>query len=148
VDISKVNYRAHSEIAHFCHFTDPATGELMVEEGVALGAMVLGASAKSVQSALISRSRADLQSKPDVSTDAGLEKHQKALIGDASLVTTKIVGFTKDGKEIPADGFAEFYDLTFFDVDVMLGRKGKKFGSFAQQVWIFSNEQANFLPKA
>ena len=66
MDISKVNYRAQSETAHFCQFTDPATGELMVEDGVALGAMVLGASAKSVQSALTDRARANLEGKPDV----------------------------------------------------------------------------------
>jgi hypothetical protein len=148
MEISKLNRRAQAEVAHFCHFTDPATGDPMMDGETALGAMVLGASAKSVQAALTAKQRAAMSAKVDPKDEVGLERHQKMAVEDACLVTVELVGFTSEGKAIAADGFADFYDLTFFDVDVSLGRKDARFGSWAQQVWAFSNRQANFLPKA
>lgn len=147
MEISKINRRAQAEVAHFCHFTDPATGLPMMDGDTALGAMVLGSGARSVQAAITARQKAMLQ-KPGPKDEVGLERHQAASVDDACLLTAELVGFTSDGKPIGADGFAGFFDLTFFDVDVMLGRKDAKFGSFAQQVLDFSNKQSNFLPSA
>lgn len=139
MDIKALDRRSMAETAVKLQFLDPDTGKPL--DGV-IG-MIKGAHARSVQAALSAKAKAELITG-DVSKKT-LEELQQDLVQSATLVTASIEGVTDNG--VPIDP-ARFYDLTFFDLDVMMGRKTKKPGSFAQQAMKVANETANFLTSA
>lgn len=148
MDIAKLDSRTMAETPHFLHWKDPVTGKLMFDGETAIGAMVRGAHARTVQESLRKRQKAELTGGVDKLDQRALEDLQADLVKSASLVTTEIVGLTMGGAKIDADSFPVIYDLNFFDTDVMMGRKTKKPGSFAQQTMAFVNEASNFLTDA
>lgn len=148
MDIAKLDSRAMAETAHFLQFKDPTTGKPMFDGETAIGAMVRGAHARTVQQALRKRQKAELTGDVDKLDQRALEDLQSDLVKSAALVTEAIVGITMGGETIEPENFHVVYDLNFFDTDVMIGRKTKRPGSFAQQVMTFANEASNFLTSA
>ena len=146
MDISKLNRRDMAEVAQFLHFKDPETGKPMMYGETKIGAMVKGFHARSVQAVAAEQARAALVT--DASSRKALEDFQTDLVQSAVMLTTEIAGVTVDGQPITHKDFARFYDCTFFDLDVHMGRRTKKPGSFAQQVTAFAAEASRFLTDA
>jgi hypothetical protein len=135
-----------AEVAQFLHFKDPETGKPMMDGDVAIGAMIKGFQAHSVQAMASEQARAALVS--EASNRKALEDFQQDLVQSAVMLTTELVGVTIDGQPITSKDFARFYNCNFFDLEVHMGRKTKKPGSFAQQATAFANEAARFLTDA
>jgi len=146
MDISKLNRRDMAEVAQYLPFKDPETGKPMMDGDVAIGAMVKGFHARSVQALASEQAKAALVT--DASPRKALEDFQQDLVNSAVMLTTEIIGVTVEGQPITHKDFARFYDCTFFDLDVHMGRRTKKPGSFAQQVAAFASESAHFLTDA
>jgi hypothetical protein len=152
MDFTKKDARGAAETAQFCHLRWPETGDLIMDGEKAVGVMVLGAMARSVQMALKDDMRAKLQSaKGKAETAKALEDVQRDLVDSASRVTVGFVGVQRgDVDAVVPDDCAWFYDLNMFNTASLLSpRAGEWQGlSFAQQVLAFSSEAGNFLGNA
>ncbi|MDZ7906419.1 MAG: hypothetical protein U5N55_12035 [Cypionkella sp.] len=146
MDISKIDRRSMAETAQFLHFKDPETGKPIMDGDSKVGAMVKGFQARSVQAVAAQQAKAALVT--DLTSKRGLEDFQQDLVQSAVMLTTEIVGVTIEGQAITHGDFARFYDCTFFDLDVHMGRKTKKPGSFAQQAVAFATEVSANLTDA
>ena len=140
MDYSQLDRRSMADVAQRLQFMDPDTGKPI--DGVA--AMIRGSHSRTVQAAVTARSKAELQAG-SASDRKALEEVQQDLVQSAALVTVEILGVTDNGAAIDP---AKFYDLNFFDADVMMGRGKKRPGSFAQQAMRFAHEVSNFLTPA
>lgn len=140
MDITKLDSRSMAENAQRLQFLDPDTGKAI--DGVF--GMIKGSHARTVQSAVTARSKLELQAGAAADRKA-LEEVQQDLVQSAAIVTTEIIGVTDNGAAVDP---AKFYDLNFFDADVMMGRGKKRPGSFAQQAMRFAHEVSNFLTPA
>ena len=146
MELSKLNRRDMAEVAQFMPFKDPETGKPMMDGESPIGAMIKGFHARSVQAVAAEQAKAALVT--DASPRKALEDFQQDIVASAVMLTTEIQGVTIDGQPLTHKDFARFYDCTFFDLDVHMGRKTKKPGSFAQQVVGFSSEASRFLTDA
>jgi hypothetical protein len=146
MELGKLDRRNMAEVAQFLQFKDPETGALMFDGDDPIGAMVKGWHARSVQAVAAAQAKAALVT--DASARKALEEFQADLVQSAVMLTTEIQGVTNEGNPLASADFARFYDCTFFDLDVHMGRKTKKPGSFAQQAVAFSSEAASFLTSA
>lgn len=150
MDFTKRDARGASETAQFCRLRWPESGEYIIDEasGEFVGAMVLGASARSVQAALREEQRAKLTSAKGKDESArALEDIQADLVQSASRVTVGFVNVQRGDSEATADDAAWFYDLNMFSTASLLQPDPKKWQgqSFAQQVLAFSNDASNYL---
>lgn len=146
MELSKLNRRDMAEVSQFMPFKDPETGKPMVDGETTIGAMVKGFHARSVQAVAAEQTKA--ATVTDTSPRKSLEDFHQDLVTSAVILTTEIIGVTIDGQPLTHKDFARFYDCEFFDLDVHMGRKTKKPGSFAQQVVRFAAEASRFLTDA
>ena len=146
MDITKLDRRAMADVPRFLQFKAPSTGELMFSDDgeTPIGAMVYGAHSRIVQRALRDYQR----SVGEVGGAKSMEDMQDDLVRSAVTATASLHGVTINGAPITPDNFARFYDCEFFDADLMRGVPTARAGSYAQQVMIFINTEANFLPSA
>lgn len=135
MDISQLDYAARAETGRFVQFKHPATGDLMFDGEMAIGAMVRPLFAKSVMAAITAKERAGL-----AGDDAPGAREQ--VVWDAAVSTARLVGITNGGVEIGPDGFHDFYDRTFVFIP------GNDANGFAFQVRAAAQEFADFLTVA
>lgn len=148
MDFTKKDARGAAEVAQFCALRWPETGEPIMDGSAAVGAMVLGATARSVQASLKADARAKLQSAKGAEDEArALEDIQADMVASAARLTTGFVGVQRGDKDATAEDAKWFYDLNMFSSASLLQPDPKKWQnlSFAQQVLAFSNEAANYL---
>ena len=148
MDFTKKDARGAAEVAQFCALRWPETGLPIMDGEKAVGAMVLGASARSVQASLKADQRAKLQAAKDKEDEArALEDIQADLVKSAARLTTGFVGVQRGEVDATADDAEWFYDLNMFSTASLLQPDKKKWQnlSFAQQVLAFSNDASNFL---
>ena len=148
MDFTKKDARGAAETAQFCPLRWPETGKPIMDGDKPVGAMVLGASARTVQAALKADQRAKLQASKDKEDEArALEDIQSDLVKSAARLTTSFVGVQRGDREATADDAEWFYDLNMFSTASLLAPDKRKWQhlSFAQQVLAFSNDAANYL---
>jgi len=149
MDFTKKDARGAAETAQFCALKWPESGKPIIDEktGEPVGAMVLGASARSVQAALKADARAKLQSAKGEDETRALADIQADLVKSAARLTTAFVHVQRGDADATADDAEWFYDLNMFSTQSLLNPKpGQWQGqSFAQQVLAFSNDAANYL---
>jgi hypothetical protein len=152
MDFTKKDTRTAGETAQFCHLKDQDTGKPIYDGDNAVGVMVLGSMARSVQLKLREDARAKLQDAPDDEAKArAIEDIQQDLVESASRLTVGFVGVDRGDKPARAPDDCEwFYDLNMFSIASILAPKEGKFQkwSFAQQVLDFAQSGANYLGNA
>lgn len=134
MDITKLDYAAKAEQGRFLQFLHPETGEPIFDGETAVGANVKPFYAKSIMADLHQMHRDEL-------TAEGAKDIRAHYVKQAALVTSELVGITKDGNPISAAEYGQFYDMTF-----VLVEKDKP-GSFAAQV-IKEAGRTDFLTSA
>jgi hypothetical protein len=151
MDFTKKDARSAAETATFCHLRDQDTGEYINDaDGSAVGVMVIGAMARSVQNALRDDARAKLEGakgKSKQEAAQALADIQDDMIKSASKLTASFVGVDRGDKPATLDDCAWFYDLNMFSVQSVLNPKSGEWQglSFAQQVLAHSNDAGNYL---
>lgn len=152
MDFTKKDARTAAETATFCHLRDPETGAYINDDdGSAVGVMVVGSMARSVQNAMRDDARAKLQDatgKPKDEQARALEDIQADMIESASKLTTGFVRVDRGDKPaIAPDDCGWFYDLNMFSTTSLLAPKPNEWQglSFAQQVLKHSNDAGAYL---
>ena len=147
MDFTKKDARGAAETAQFCALRWPETGKPIMDGDKPVGAMVVGASARTVQAALKADQRAKLQSAKGEDETRALADIQADLVKSAARLTTGFVGVQRGDKDATAEDAEWFYDLNMFSTSSLLTPKPGQWQnqSFAQQVLSFSNDAANYL---
>ena len=149
MDFTKKDARGASETAQFCALRWPETGLPIIDEatGEAVGAMVLGASARSVQAALKADQKVKLQAAKGDDEVRALSDIQADLVKSAARLTVGFVHVQRGDRDATAEDAEWFYDLNMFSTQSLLNPKPDTWQgqSFAQQVLTFSNDAANYL---
>lgn len=145
MDMSQLDRRGMAAQPRFLHLKDPETGADLYDGETAIGVTVVGLHSRRAQELISARMRGGMTA-PDGAVKTA-EDMQADLVQLAAGLTAEVVGVTKGGRPFEPGEFAEFYDLTFLDVMVSLGKSDKP-GSFAQQVDRFVGDAANFLTVA
>lgn len=145
MDFTKKDYRGAAEVPQFCALKWPETGEAIIDDatGEAVGVMVLGATARSVQAALRADAQARVQGAKAKDTETrALEDIQADLVKSAARVTAGFVHVHRGDREATAADAEWFYDLNMFSTASLMTPKAGQWQnqSFAQQVLAFSNE--------
>lgn len=150
MDFTKKDARGAAETAQFCALKWPESGKPIIDEktGEAVGVMVLGAMARSVQAALKEEARAKMQAAKGKDEEArALEDIQRDFVRSASRLTVSFVGVQRGDRDATVEDAEWFYDLNLFSTGSLTNPiNGKWQGqSFAQQVLSFSNDAGNYL---
>lgn len=147
MDFTKKDARAASEVAQFCALRWPHSGQPVIDEktGEPVGAMVLGASARTVHAAIKAEQREKLQKAEDETR--ALADIQADLVKSAAKITTGFRNVQRGDKEATVEDAEWFYDLNMFSTASLLNPKPGVWQnlSFAQQVLAFSNDAGNYL---
>lgn len=152
MDFTKKDTRAAAEVAQFCHLRWPESGAYIMDGEKAVGVMVKGATARTIQNALRDDARAKLASaKGKADETRALEDMQRDMVESAAKLTTGFVGVQRgDVDAVAPEDCDWFYDLNMFSTASLLSPKPDEWQgqSFAQQVLAFANEAGNFLGNA
>ena len=153
MDFTKKDTRTAGETAQFCHLKDQDTGKPIYDGDNAVGVMVLGSMARSVQLKLREDAKARLQDASDGKEDQtrAIEDIQQDFVQSAARLVVGFVGVDRGDKPAKAPDDCEWFcDLNMFSVTSVLSPKDNEWQkkSFAQQILDFAQSGANYLGNA
>jgi hypothetical protein len=152
MDFTKKDTRSAAETAQFCHLKDQETGDPIFDGDKAVGVMVLGSMARSVQIKLRDDAKTRLQSAGDKEDQTrAIEDIQQDFAQSAARLVVGFVGVDRGDKAAEApDDCNWFCDLNMFSVSSVLAPKENEWQkkSFAQQILDFAQSGANYLGNA
>lgn len=148
MDFTKKDARTAAETAQFCNLRWPETGEYIIDDGKAVGVMVIGAQSRSLQEKLREDAKAKLQDDGKDQETQALEDIQRDFCNSAARLTVGFVNVQRGEVDAVAPDDCEwFYDLNFMSTASLIAPKPGEWQnqSFAQQVLKFAGDASNFL---